>query len=117
MGDDPTFKLKPDYDFNQSLPKTESWPCNQVCGKRVCQAYQNRYNNYLKCKFCKGKNMCYDPKKKTCVKSSKRKLNIPCESRDSFGCINPEGNDSNLYPDVPPINPAYNDCTVCWRSS
>ena len=86
--------------------------CSNVCGYNACQAYRKRYDNYVQCKRCQQKGQCWSEYQKRCVQCNHVQLLKSCE--DKFGC--PNATDSR-FPSVPPRDPMYNNCQLCWQET
>lgn len=82
-----------------------------VCGPVMYSEYIDRYNNFLECKRCKQRGMCWSQNRQHCVKCDNDQLQRSCESR--FGCIGNTPNNIGGY--VPPKNPLYTACIPCWK--
>ena len=88
--------------------------CMGVCDSRICGQYQERLNDFMECKRCKKRNMCWSKPQGECMECSEQDLKLKCSSSDSYGCENPSG---FMKKDVPPINPMQNDCKLCWTNA
>lgn len=87
--------------------------CRDTCGDAICNEYFRRINDYrncLRCQMNRGKPMCWSPEKQDCVDCPPEEALAKCNSRDRFGCANPNG---FPHADVPPVNPIYTGCMMC----
>lgn len=106
----PWFLSKDNHSF-EILPYTKQF-CDNICGVRMCKKYRKQHNNFTQCKRCQLQGKCWSPYQKRCIDCGYNRAVVKCE--DKYGCSNPNGGE---FSNVPPINPMFNNCTVCWDQS
>lgn len=83
--------------------------CDNVCGVRTCQKYRTQLENYHQCKRCQLQGKCWSPYQQRCIDCGFDRAMKSCESK--YGCANKNGFE---FENVPPINPMFNNCVICW---
>lgn len=86
--------------------------CSDVCGERVCNAYDRRMNDYRMCEYCQSMKVpqCWDKRAQQCVSCPQGQALRRCV--DTYGCANPH-NGGWMQDRVAPINPKYTGCKQC----
>lgn len=81
--------------------------CEDVCGRKVCNQYYRKLNNYRMCQICQSQKtpMCWNPDAQRCDMCSPEQAWESCSDR--FGAQNPNG---WLHANTGPINPKYTGC-------
>lgn len=85
--------------------------CEDKCNPQVCHRYHEKRSNYRNCLICQKQNppKCWNSIKHKCEDCPLNEAMEQCHSRTRFGSPNPLG---PRHADVPPVNPAYNDCRL-----
>jgi len=106
----PWFLSEDNHSFN-IIPYTKQY-CDNVCGVKTCKKYREQYTNYQQCKRCQLQGKCWSPYQERCIDCGYDRAMQSCENK--FGCKNPNGYE---FANVPPINPKFNKCQICWDQS
>lgn len=106
----PWFLSKDNHSFG-IIPYAKQF-CDNVCGIKICKKYREQYANFIQCNQCQLQGKCWSPYQQRCIDCGYTRAMEPCENK--YGCANPNGFE---FANVPPINPMFNNCTVCWDQS
>jgi hypothetical protein len=106
----PWFLSKDNHSF-ETVPITKQY-CDNLCGPVMCKKYNEQMFNYTQCLRCQEQRKCWSPYQQKCIDCGYDRSIVSCEKK--YGCNNPDG---PQFAKVPPINPMYNNCTVCWDQS
>ena len=112
---DPKVPMRVDsYRFQRSLTHPHSkFDVSNVCGVNKKREYEEQYNNYIQCKICRDSGKCWSRYQQKCVNCDAGQMSKTCERL--YGCKRNANVPNDIVEYVPPKNPLYTDCRLCWK--